>query len=213
MDASRFGAGRNPIGVSPRPSGANWRAGHCNTWARVFQAGPYALVGAQYGGQGHLFRQAVLVLASVIFQRSGMAGDRRRGLVPSMPMPRATTQVCSLNCIPSIISATGDRAVAELIRLAYVARPRQPDGHRRRCPRRHLEGCPKAAPDPGACLQLPNLSMSLSVLPGPVGVKAPRAHSEVVPGIKVRSPADATNPAWPGTAVRVSRPLAKWTKL
>jgi len=70
-----------------------------------------------------------------------------------------------------------------------------------------------AAPHPAGCLQLPNLSMSLSVLPGPVGVNDPRAHSEVVPGIKVRSAADATKPAWPGTAVRVSRPPAKWTKL
>src|SRR5262249_15525238 len=68
-------------------------------------------------------------------------------------------------------------------------------------------------PEGRAGLQLPNLSMSLSVLPGPVGVKDPRAHSEVVPGIRVRSPADATNPAWPGTAVRVSRPPVKWTKL
>src|SRR5215813_3274526 len=41
----------------------------------------------------------------------------------------------------------------------------------------------------------------------------PEGHSEVVPGIRVRSPADATNPAWPGTAVRVSRPPVKWTKL
>ena len=38
----------------------------CNTWATEIQAGSYALMDAQYGRQGHPFRQAVFVLASVI---------------------------------------------------------------------------------------------------------------------------------------------------
>jgi D-serine deaminase-like pyridoxal phosphate-dependent protein len=38
----------------------------CNTWATEIQAGSYALMDAQYGRQGHPFRQAVHVLASVI---------------------------------------------------------------------------------------------------------------------------------------------------
>jgi len=38
----------------------------CNTWANEIQAGSYALMDAQYGRQGHPFRQAVFVLASVI---------------------------------------------------------------------------------------------------------------------------------------------------
>lgn len=38
----------------------------CNTWASEIQAGSYALMDAQYGRQGHPFRQAVFVLASVI---------------------------------------------------------------------------------------------------------------------------------------------------
>jgi D-threonine aldolase len=38
----------------------------CNTWATEIQAGSYALMDAQYGRQGHPFRQAVFVLATVI---------------------------------------------------------------------------------------------------------------------------------------------------
>ena len=38
----------------------------CNTWATEIQAGSYALMDAQYRRQGHPFRQAVFVLASVI---------------------------------------------------------------------------------------------------------------------------------------------------
>jgi D-threonine aldolase len=38
----------------------------CNTWATEIQAGSYALMDAQYGRQGHPFRQAAFVLASVI---------------------------------------------------------------------------------------------------------------------------------------------------
>jgi D-threonine aldolase len=38
----------------------------CNTWATEIQAGSYALMDAQYGRQGHPFRQAVFVLASVV---------------------------------------------------------------------------------------------------------------------------------------------------
>jgi D-threonine aldolase len=38
----------------------------CNRWATEIQAGSYALMDAQYGRQGHPFRQAVFVLASVI---------------------------------------------------------------------------------------------------------------------------------------------------
>jgi len=38
----------------------------CNTWANEIQAGSYALMDAQYGRQGHPFRQAVFVLATVI---------------------------------------------------------------------------------------------------------------------------------------------------
>ena len=38
----------------------------CNAWATEIQAGSYALMDAQYGRQGHPFRQAVFVLASVI---------------------------------------------------------------------------------------------------------------------------------------------------
>jgi D-threonine aldolase len=38
----------------------------CNPWATEIQAGSYALMDAQYGRQGHPFRQAVFVLASVI---------------------------------------------------------------------------------------------------------------------------------------------------
>jgi D-threonine aldolase len=42
----------------------------CNTWATEIQAGSYALMDAQYGRQGHPFRQAVHVLASVISSAS-----------------------------------------------------------------------------------------------------------------------------------------------
>jgi D-threonine aldolase len=38
----------------------------CNTWANEIQAGSYALMDAQYNRQGHPFRQALFVLASVI---------------------------------------------------------------------------------------------------------------------------------------------------
>jgi hypothetical protein len=115
-------------------------------------------------------------------------------------------------CTPSIVGVTGDRAVTELIRLTHEAgAPGNVTAIVADVPMASGE-VPKA-PHPGVCLQLPNLSMSPSVKPGPVGVKDPRAHSEVVPGIRVRSPADATNSAWLGTAVRVSRPPAKWTKL
>jgi D-serine deaminase-like pyridoxal phosphate-dependent protein len=38
----------------------------CNTWANEIQAGSYALMDAQYGRQGHPFKQAVFVLGSVI---------------------------------------------------------------------------------------------------------------------------------------------------
>ena len=38
----------------------------CNTAATEIQAGSYALMDAQYGRQGHPFRQAVYVLATVI---------------------------------------------------------------------------------------------------------------------------------------------------
>jgi D-threonine aldolase len=38
----------------------------CNTWVTEIQAGSYALMDAQYGRQGHPFRQAVFVLAEVI---------------------------------------------------------------------------------------------------------------------------------------------------
>jgi len=38
----------------------------CNTWANEIQAGSYALMDTQYGRQGHPFRQAVFVLATVI---------------------------------------------------------------------------------------------------------------------------------------------------
>jgi D-threonine aldolase len=42
----------------------------CNTWATEIQAGSYALMDAQYGRQGHPFRQAVYVLASVVSSAS-----------------------------------------------------------------------------------------------------------------------------------------------
>lgn len=38
----------------------------CNTWATEIQAGSYVLMDAQYGRQGHPFRQAVFVLATVV---------------------------------------------------------------------------------------------------------------------------------------------------
>jgi D-threonine aldolase len=38
----------------------------CNIWANEIQAGSYALMDVQYGRQGHPFRQAVFVLATVI---------------------------------------------------------------------------------------------------------------------------------------------------
>jgi D-threonine aldolase len=38
----------------------------CNTWATEIQAGSYALMDTQYGSQGHPFRQAVYLLATVI---------------------------------------------------------------------------------------------------------------------------------------------------
>jgi D-serine deaminase-like pyridoxal phosphate-dependent protein len=38
----------------------------CNTWATEIQAGSYVLMYAQYGRQGHPFRQAVFVLATVV---------------------------------------------------------------------------------------------------------------------------------------------------
>lgn len=38
----------------------------CNTWATEIQAGSYALMDAEYNKQGHPFRQALFVLASVI---------------------------------------------------------------------------------------------------------------------------------------------------
>jgi D-serine deaminase-like pyridoxal phosphate-dependent protein len=42
----------------------------CNTWATEIQAGSYTLMDAQYGRQGHPFRQAVFVLASVVSSAS-----------------------------------------------------------------------------------------------------------------------------------------------
>ncbi len=42
----------------------------CNSWATEIQAGSYALMDAQYGRQGHPFRQAVFVLASVVSRAS-----------------------------------------------------------------------------------------------------------------------------------------------
>ena len=38
----------------------------CNTWATEIQAGSYVLMDAQYGRQGHPFRQAVFVLATAV---------------------------------------------------------------------------------------------------------------------------------------------------
>jgi D-serine deaminase-like pyridoxal phosphate-dependent protein len=72
----------------------------CNTWANEIQAGSYALMDAQYGRQGHPFRQAVFVLATVISSAAGWsvadAGLKAFGMDHGNPaLPGSDVWFCS----------------------------------------------------------------------------------------------------------------------
>jgi D-threonine aldolase len=72
----------------------------CNTWATEIQAGSYALMDTQYGSQGHPFRQAVYLLATVISSSAKWAvanvGMKAYGMDHGNPaLAGATVRSCS----------------------------------------------------------------------------------------------------------------------